>query len=985
VQKPSTSFPLQLMLNRSLQILAVGSAILMAVDPLHAKEKKEEATPAPVAQTGGTADELFAQAKKFFDEKNYKAALDAYLQFQIDYGTAPEAAVASFNALYPIAICQVQLSNFTGALEAIKAALEKQPPNNQTKLSDAQRQDLTFWLGIAELQEKNYAGAREAMEKFIAFFPPDSEKNRHFVRQNPAAGRIPEARTSIGTSYILEGKYQEAADYYAKLKGSLSPDTRGRAVIFQLYALEQLGDFDGAMKVVTEEYPNMGNIAQLISFQTLTLRIGTKWLEEGQFRKAIQCLQRVWTFDRLIKHQENRLADLRSKLKAAEANAGDPYTRIVYSRLVNDVTRELENFRKFQGFDILVRFRLANAYVLMKRYRESALIMQNMVAELPSNLTLEPALNVIKCWDAQQDWPNTFAASQDYVQRFPSATNLPEVLLIKAKAQQRLMKNEEAAAAFLQLTEKFPDSTQAPEARYSMAHALLSAEKYMDSVKAFDGFLEHYPKHPLADDAAYYRAICFKEDRQYEQCRVLMDEYVTNHPKGINRSQAFYYKAYCLQQMGKYPAAIDELLSYLEEFPGEPNNNEARQLLADALMNEGFMDDGIAELKKIPPEDTDRYEQGIFRKGQALKEMEEYNEYRDLMQNFLDKYPRSPRVGEAIANLGWYWNQLDQPDKARELYWKAIQDLGNEPLIKSVEDLFTALARLYRAPEEQIQYLTLLRDKTTEAAQKNEKTRQTRLLWAQAQALKKSDPTQSKHLLIQAAATVDVRDASPAVLVDIANALIESGRDADGEKMLRDALRWNPRALQKDRILASLGDMELKKGNEAAALALYKRFERENLGSTIYGPTMLSLANLQSKRGDKEAARKTLDALLRAENIRSDIKAQALFTTGEIYLAENKPQLAIPYFIQVYNMYGRWKPWVAKSYFQAAAAFEKIKETDKARRTLQEMLEKTELEETPEFPLAKDRLQALGGPLPKSEPTPDPASPSQPPTSPAQG
>ena len=179
--------------------------------------------------------------------------------------------------------------------------------------------------------------------------------------------------------------------------------------------------------------------------------------------------------------------------------------------------------------------------------------------------------------------------------------------------------------------------------------------------------------------------------------------------------------------------------------------------------------------------------------------------------------------------------------------------------------------------------------------------------------------------------------------------------------------------------------MELKKGNEAAALALYKRFERENLGSTIYGPTMLSLANLQSKRGDKESAHKTLDALLRAENIRSDIKAQALFTTGEIYLAENKPQLAIPYFIQVYNMYGRWKPWVAKSYFQAAAAFEKIKEPDKARLTLQEMLEKTELEETPEFPLAKDRLQALGGPLPKSEPTPDPASPAQPKTSPAQG
>ena len=89
-------------MTRGLKILTFCSAILMAANQLPAKEKKEDTAPAPVARAGGTADELFAQAKKFFEEKNYKAALDAYSQFQIDYGSAPEAAVASFNALYQI-------------------------------------------------------------------------------------------------------------------------------------------------------------------------------------------------------------------------------------------------------------------------------------------------------------------------------------------------------------------------------------------------------------------------------------------------------------------------------------------------------------------------------------------------------------------------------------------------------------------------------------------------------------------------------------------------------------------------------------------------------------------------------------------------------------------------------------------------------------------------------------------------------------------
>ena len=127
---------------------------------------------------------------------------------------------------------------------------------------------------------------------------------------------------------------------------------------------------------------------------------------------------------------------------------------------------------------------------------------------------------------------------------------------------------------------------------------------------------------------------------------------------------------------------------------------------------------------------------------------------------------------------------------------------------------------------------------------------------------------------------------------------------------------------------------------------------------------MFSKAKLHAKLGENTKARDTLNTLLSAENIQSNLKAEALYTIGDLYMQENNPAKAVPYFIQVYNMYGRWKPWVAKSYLQAAAALEKLQEPDKARRTLMEMLGKTELEETPEFPLAKDRLQALGGPLP---------------------
>jgi tetratricopeptide (TPR) repeat protein len=462
-------------------------------------------------------------------------------------------------------------------------------------------------------------------------------------------------------------------------------------------------------------------------------------------------------------------------------------------------------------------------------------------------------------------------------------------------------------------------------------------------------------------------------DKQYEKCRNLMDDYLKKHPNGIHKGPAVFRKAYCSQQLERYGSAIDELHDYLEKFPSEQENNEARILLGNALMNEGFVPQGIKAFQKIPPSDTRSYEEGIFRTAEALKLLEEYDKYRDLMQDFTKDHPRSPRVAEAITNLGWYYRKQEQPEKAREIYWQAIRDLGNDPEIRSVDDLFPALARLYKGPSESAEYLALLDDLVSEPSNQKKSTLRMRLLHAQAQALKKSDPTRSQALLMDAAALADVHEANPALLVDFGNSLLASGQNKKGEEMLRDALRWNPRAMQKDRILAALGEMEMKQGNDKAALDWFNRFERENLGTPLFAPTMLSKAKILQKRGRFDEARKTLEEILKKETASGERKAEALCLIGDLYMAENNPKLAIPYYQRVYLMHGRWRTWVARAYARSGEAFEKIQDSTAARRTYSEFLSKPELEEFPEATTAKDRLQALGGPLPSKtdEKTPE--------------
>lgn len=922
-----------------------------------------------VSSAGLTANELFEKARSLFNQKNYKDALEAYLKFKADFSASPDAAKAIQSSLYPIAICCVQQGRFTEAVPAIKEALATNPP-----LSAQQTQELTFWLGISEFQSQDYAAARAALEKFIALFPVGAEKNPVTLRLNPAAARIAEARMLVGTSWILEQKYREAADYYAGMKPTLASEMRGRAVIYQLHALLQLDDNDAAMAVVDEEFPRMQDIQQLISFQTLTLQLGNRWLENGELRKAIICLQRVWPRERLLKHQGGRLAELENRLKAAQATE-DSYQKILYARMISEVQRETENFEKIENFDAALRFRLAIAYLQMKRHREAALIMASMLKDLPPDkVTEQAAVNVVRCWSTLEDWPETIEAAQEFTRKFPESSLLPQVHLIEAEALQSSLRYDEAASAFEEIAKRFPNSEYTPRALFLKAFSLLQAEKNAEAATAFESFLLQYPKHDLADSGSYWLGMSYSFDKQYEKCRNLMDDYLKKHPDGIHKGPAVFRKAYCSQQLERYGTAIDELQDYLEKFPGEQENNEARTLLGNALMNEGFVPQGIEAFKKIPSSDARSYEEGIFRTAEALKLLEKYDKYRDLMQDFTKDNPRSPRVAEAITNLGWYYRKQEQPEKARKIYWQAIRDLGNDPQIRSVEDLFSALARLYKGPSESAEYVALLDDLSSESSNQKKITLRMRLLHAQAQALKKSDPTRSQALLIDAAALADVQEANPALLVDFGNALLASGQNKKGEEMLRDALRWNPRAVQKDRILAALGEMEMKQGNDKAALDWFNRFERENLGTPLFGPTMLSKAKILQKRGRFDEARKTLEEVLKKETASGERKAEALCLIGDLNMAENNPKLAIPYYQRVYLMHGRWRPWVAHAYARSGEAFEKVKDPIAARRTYSEFLSKPELEEFPEATAAKDRLKALGGPLPSkaNEKTPQP-------------
>ena len=907
---------------------------------------------------GLTAQEYYANAERLYVDGKYSEAADLYKQLIADYSQSKEAAEAIRNIRYRHAMCYVHMKKLGDAIEPIQIALQQQPPFQTSEI-----QELQFWLGVANTEDKNYEEARTALEKFLTLFPAGADRNPAYVQQYPAAMKIPEAKILIGSTWLLDEKYKEAAAYFGAIKKGMIPENRSRAVVLELYALLEDDQNEAAMKLIEEEYPHMGDLIQLVTFQSLTLELGNRWLEAGEYRKAILCLQRVWPSDRLLKHQQARLEELQSRLQAAEANPkGDPYTKFLLAQLIQKVKREVENFEKIQSFDAALRMRLATAYQAMKRYREAALILEDMLEKMPADKIVEKAsVNLVQTWFEIERWPKVTEAADAFAKKFPDSSSLPMVEYLAGIAAQKDQRFDESVATFDKVQKG--DSDFAPRALFMKGFTLLLAEKNKEAIEAFEKFLAKYPSHEMAESSAYWRGMGYSLDKQYEKARTAMDDYLRKYKDGQYAGNAVFRKAYCAQQLEDYKTSIKELYAFLRAYAGHEEISEARVLLGDALMNEGQMEEGIAAFKGIPKSDTRFYEEGVFKVGKALKLMEEPDRYLDLMQDFQKQNPRSPRVAEAIYNIGWVFRQKEQPEKARDVYWDAIKEYGDDASIRSVEDLFPAVARLYKGEEGTAQYLALLQDLKEDAEKTGKQTLLMRTLWARASALKKSNPSESARLLCEASKLANVQTTNPLLLADFAEALLAAGEEKEGETMSIDLVKWNPRAPQKDRALANLGFLEMKRGHDKAALDYFDRFEKQTLGSRVFGQVLLAKEELLQKRGDKAAALAALEAVLANKYSSGSEKAEALYREGEIHMAEGKPELAVPYFQRIYVMHGRWGEWVAKAYFRSGEAFEKLKDTLSARKTYQELAGKEDLEKFPESQLAKDRLQALGGPL----------------------
>lgn len=921
---------------------AVVTAVLLAAS-----------APAQDAVQAGTATDQVIRADAAYNEKRYDDAVTGYQNFLRDFGTFEETKPVLPHVRYNMAAALMQTQKFDAAVEAIDEALklEEVPPDR--------RENLAFWRGVALMQMGRAPDARAALNEFIEQFP--------------RSAKVQDAALLAATALLVEGNKEEATKAFGAIRDDAESVHRGRATVLQLHGLIESGQDEAALELLSVEGPRQDRITQIATFQTLAMALGEKFLENEQPREAIRALQTIWPRERLLAHQQRRMEDVQEQLAALEAaRTPDVFERAQARQISREVEEELKNLEKIQAFDASVRFRMASAFHQQDRFRETALLLDDMLRQMDPDPVVEQAsLTALQSWTAIERHDKAVEAAELFAGRFPQSKQLPLVLYLQAMALQQDGDYDGAMGVFQTIIDRFPDTDQAARALFMQGFTQLLAENNEESAALFARFREEHPDSELGESAAYWQGSALAFAKQYVEARKVLAGLAEQYPKGALLGPAAFRKAYAAQAMRDHELAEQELKAYLRDHPGGEEQPEALILLGDALLAQAKSDEGKEVYASVPIEDSRFHEEAQFKLAKVLRLEEDFDGLRELMQQHLEMYPNSPRAAEALFYIGTAWRQEDQPEKARQEYWAAIERFGNDHETFAVEDLFLALGRLYQGESEKQDYLADLRAMRAKAEEQEQPVLAVRTIWALAQAVRRSDPELSQALLQEASVMVDPPVTSPAVLSDAAEAQMlaaeaevnpaEAARRRQlAANIYREMLRWHPRAPQKDRALGALAKLALEEGDTQTALDYYARIERDTPWSPLMGDVLMTRARLEVEEGRLDEAVDSYTRLLAADNVAGRLKAEALLALGELEMGRDRPEIAIPYYQRIYILYGRWRDAVAQAYLRSGEAFEQINDLEAARKTYEELAGSEDLASLPEAEKARQKLERLG-------------------------
>ncbi len=647
-------------------------------------------------------DGQIAIGTRYFEDKNYEGALQAFQELGQKFPTSPWASAARLNG----ALCLYQLQRFEQAEAQLKTQVQtesKEVPDawywlGMTQKARGQHEtaaktlsdgfekfgtspvaaEMLFYSGQSLFQFGQFAQAMERFQQFTSKFPKHelADDSLYYAAESArASGQHEQAfalataffknwsgspltnkmALTVGQSLIVLGRNEEAAKYLADLLARKpEPQLSVPARYYRSAALHAAGKIDDALKAIepmlAEPPKDQKDAAVEQVLADAQFLAGSCYFEKKEYSKAVVPLQKYLS------------------ARPAGDVAGHALCYLAVS------------FAEMGQFDSL---------------RDTLNALRGKAAK---ELSLPALFRVAgACYEAKQ-WALAADLYTEVAQKDAQRTLHAKSLFWLGWARYQEAKFGPSAQAFRQVVDSHAADVLAAEACYMRGRSLEADSKFADAAAAYQLTLSKYGQSSHAFDAGLQLARVLKKLGMQTESIAAYEDISKRLPQAKQLDVVLFEWAWALQQHGQDAEAQKIFERLATQFPESSLMSDAVINVCETLFQAKQFGEVVARLKpllakELPPRVR---EAALYRLARTQVELVAWAEVKSAFEQLEKEFPQTPLRREAEFWIAESERQQGQPKAATDRLAKLVA----EPVLAEPW-LATAYLRMAQAQGEQ--------------------------------------------------------------------------------------------------------------------------------------------------------------------------------------------------------------------------------------------------------------------------------------------
>lgn len=903
---------------------------------------------------------LIKAAEGMFMEGKYQEALSKVLDAKkkLSSGTKPMEGM-----LFLEGACHYNLQDYAKAIETLET-FKKEYPTGGAII------DVRMALG------RSYIASKE-VDKGIA-------ELKEVVANSPE--KKGEAGLAIADALTKQDKKDDAlAILDAVIKdGIRSPESIQAAMMAaNLYVGQGKLDEAGTLMEKVRNFASGGDsIAQM---NNIYLKLGDEMMEKKAYKEALAAYQLVRKKSEISRIQAEQIKKLEASLKTAKG----PRKEEIETKLAanKEILAEIE---KRSDYDASLYYRLGRCYFEMGGPKEEGGPPSDASRLWQSTLAFEVIVNDFKDFPqrdkclyglimvnaALKRVQEVGDLCEKFVDSFPDSDMVGSISMMRGMVFYQNKKPKEAIDALKK-------SLSSPKADKEQINFMIGSIQF--EMQDFDGarttyetLIQQFPATLYKDDAQYRISLSYFYQNDYKSVMKALKTYIKDNPKGNYVVDARYRIAFINFQGGDKKDAQAELESIIKDAPNDQNIGQVHCLLGDIFNGKADYPNAMihfaAAVDKAKTDDVLNY--AMDQVTDLYVGSDKWKELAEMWQRYYNTHKDNDDLAlKAILWISRSNIKEGKIEEAKKLLAEHIKTRISNPANQQVEGLIQQLVSVSApkrrrpvaavddaakpaadgaaapapapAPAPELTFDDLekqLEALLTPPQELMNGTAQMRILFAKtwlAKTMKLPDKAEKFFNIIIEVAKPD--DLSPMLLATVGDSARKKGdpdKAAACYVRLRDLFKDSEYA---DGAPVGLAEIEFEKGNFDKSLELFKAASEFQGSSRILEATQ-GIAKCQVKLKKYEDAKKIYEQIANTKEWRGEATANALRMLGEIEALNGKHEAAIAYYQRVFIAHQKWKAEMAKAYLGCGKSFKVLGKLEEAKKTLDEMIARKDLE-----------------------------------------